>query len=159
GCSTELHPVYALAIHLNDNPTDDMWAIFVRNWGNEGYCSQDQHFLDTNRIAFLIPRPSAAGVQVNTASTFLTNTQEAAGPFVSLVAGQGAIVEFQLPNPEKQARINGELHLRWTLSPGAVATVATPVLRTASVGGAPEPDEVEKRLGKLIKQLPPNARQ
>ncbi len=52
GCATELHPVYALAIHVNDNPLDDTWAIFVRNWGNEGYCSQYQHPLDTNRIAF-----------------------------------------------------------------------------------------------------------
>jgi hypothetical protein len=84
GCATELHPVYALAIHVNDNPLDDTWAIFVRNWGNEGYCSQYQHPLDTNRIAFLIPRASATAVRVGAASTFLTNSREAAGPLVSL---------------------------------------------------------------------------
>ena len=162
GCATELHPVYALAIHVNDNPLDDTWAIFVRNWGNEGYCSQYQHPLDTNRIAFFIPRAAATAVHVNAASTFLTNSNEAAGPFVSLASGQGATVEFRLPDPEKQARINGELHLQWTTAPGAVvavppslATRAVPVVSAAP--GAPRvPEEVEKRLENLHKQLPPD---
>ena len=162
GCATELHPVYALAIHVNDNPLDDTWTIFVRNWGNEGYCSQDQHPLDTNRIAFFIPRAAATAVQVNTASTFLTNSTEAAGPFVALVSGQGATVEFRLPDPEKQARINGELHLQWTTAPGAVVALPpsfTPRAEAvvSAIPGAPRvPEEVEKRLEDLQKQLPPN---
>ncbi len=97
-CSTELHPVYALAIHINSNPLDDTWAIFVRNWGNEGYCSQDQHPLYANRLAFMLPHQSATGVQVNAASTFLTSS-DAGGPYVSLVPRQGALVEFKLPGP------------------------------------------------------------
>ena len=39
--TTESHPVYAMAIN-EDNPTirqynasDEAWAIFLRNWGNE----------------------------------------------------------------------------------------------------------------------------
>ncbi len=119
GCATELHPVYALAIHLNDNPQDDTWAIFVRNWGDEGYCSQDQHYLDTNRIAFQLPHAGATGVDVNVATSFLTNSSDASGPNVTLVGGEGALVEFALPDPEKGARINGELHLKWTVGAGA----------------------------------------
>jgi hypothetical protein len=163
GCATELHPVYALAIHVNDNPLDDTWAMFVRNWGNEGYCSQYQHLLDTNRIAFLIPRASATEVRVNAASTFLTNNNQAAGPFVSFVSGQGAIVEFRLPDPGQQARINGELHLQWTIPPGASVAVAPSAVApravpaAAAAPGIPAvPDEVEKRLENLHKQLPPN---
>lgn len=164
GCATELHPVYALAIHVNDNPLDDTWAIFVRNWGNEGYCSQDQHLLDTNRIAFFLPRPSATAVNVNVASTFLTNSSETGGPFVSLVSGQGAIVEFELPDPDKRARINGELHLQWTTSPGAVATVARPAaavheMHVAAEAMGPRVVEIEQRLGNLEKQVSPEARQ
>jgi len=165
GCATELHPVYALTIHVNDNPQDDTWAIFVRNWGDEGYCSQDQHFLDANRIAFFIPQAGATAVQLNAASTFLTNSNETAGPLVSLIPGQGARVEFQLPDPGKQARINGELHLRWTTS-GAVrppvpsVTVAAnqPEVERAAAAH-PEPEEVEKRIAEVEKQLSPEARQ
>jgi hypothetical protein len=45
-CSTELHPVWAMAVRVKSDPADVVWAIFVRNWGNEGFCSQDQHYLD-----------------------------------------------------------------------------------------------------------------
>jgi hypothetical protein len=166
GCATELHPVYAVAIHVNDNPLDDTWAIFVRNWGNEGYCSQDDHPLDTSRLAFLIPRPSATTVKVDVASTFLTNSSDASGPFVSLVSGQGAIVEFGLPDPANGARINGELHLQWTVAAGAVAvspmiahTAAIHEMHAAAVALGPHLVETERRLATLEKQLPPDARQ
>jgi hypothetical protein len=153
GCATELHPVYALAIHVNDSPTDDTWAVFVRNWGDQGYCSQDQHPLDSTRIAFFIPRPSATAVSLNVASTFLTNNSAAAGPFVSLVPGQGATVEFQLPDSGQQARINGELHLKWT-GPAVTAALVTRAAPLTAAQQPAEPAEVEKRLEELEKQLP-----
>jgi hypothetical protein len=169
GCATELHPVYALAIHINDNPQDDTWAIFVRNWGNEGYCSQDQHYLDLNHIAFFVPRSGATAVQLNTATTFLTNSSETAGPLVSLIPSQGARVEFQLPDPGKQARINGELHLRWTTNAPvarAPAQSVQPGLAAVSPAGTQpvpavtkEPEEVEKRLAEVQEHLPAEARQ
>jgi hypothetical protein len=160
GCAIEMHPVYAMAIHLNDNPSDDTWAIFVRNSGNEGYCSQDQHYLDTNQMAFFIPRPSAKTVQVKTASTFLTNSNEASGPSVSLVSGSGAIVEFGLPDPEKGARINGELHLQWTVAPGASAPVTGTLLHSSpAVFRSNAAVETEQRLEDLVRQLPPDKRQ
>ncbi len=40
-CHPELHPVYAMAILVQDDPNDEVWAIFVRNWGNEGFCSRN----------------------------------------------------------------------------------------------------------------------
>src|SRR6266849_9857038 len=61
-CSTESHPVYAMAIHVEDDPADDVWAMFVRNWGNEGFCSDKDHqfaFTD-NTYTFRLPwRPGA----------------------------------------------------------------------------------------------------
>ena len=174
GCATEMHPVYALAIHTNSDPQDDTWAIFVRNWGDEGYCSQYQHPLDTNRIAFLIPHPSASAVQVNVATTFLTNSNQASGPAVSLVLGQGATVEFDLPAPEAGARINGELHLQWTAgaagSPAARAAEAArvgiaeraatmrPAVSPAVMAAHPVAIEGEKRLDQLLSQLPADKR-
>jgi hypothetical protein len=164
GCATELHPVYALAIHLNDNPEDDTWAIFARNWGDEGYCSQDQHYLDANRIAFFLPRRGATSVSVNIATSFLTNSTETSGPGVTLAAGQGATVEFGLPNPEKGARINGELHLKWTVGAGGVALphavlASHMVAHTAFEALGPHRVETEKRLSTLEGQLTPEKRQ
>ena len=171
GCATELHPVYGLAIHVNDNPSDDTWAIFVRNWGDEGYCSQEGHPLDTASMAFLIPRAAASAVKVGAASTFLTNSGGASGPAVSLVPGQGAVVAFGLPDPTQGARINGELHLQWTTAGGGAPAIVRsgPVAIVHSGGGAPaivstppgEPPapEVEERLKEMQMGLPEAARQ
>jgi hypothetical protein len=158
GCATELHPVYALALQVNNNPGDDTWAMFVRNWGDEGYCSQDQHYLDTNRIAFRISRPGATGVSVNVATSFLTNSSEASGPKVTLLPGQGALVEFGLPDPTKGARINGELHLQWTVGPQAAQPMKAVFLHASAALG-PRLVETEKRLTTLTGQLTPERRQ
>ena len=155
GCATELHPVYAIAIHVQDNPADDVWAIFVRNSGDEGYCSQEQHYVNTNRIAFLIPRPAAIAVSVTTA-TFLTNNTQSSGPGVSLVSGTGAVVEFGLPDPTAGARINGELHLRWTVGPiGGRLPIAQKrsVAAGSPVAKANPSIESEERLAELERGL------
>ncbi len=52
---TELHPLWGLAVQIASSPGEEDWAIFARNWGNEGECSQDQHFLNVSRLKFLIP--------------------------------------------------------------------------------------------------------
>jgi hypothetical protein len=162
GCATEMHPVYALAIHTNSDPLDDTWAVFARNWGDEGYCSQEQHPLDTTRIAFMIPHAGAAAVQVNVATTFLTNNSQVSGPAVSVVSGQGAIVEFDLPGPDAGARLNGELHLQWTAGAGgspaarAAETRAEPArLPVAELATRVPAPESEARLASLVQQLPP----
>jgi hypothetical protein len=158
GCATEMHPVYGMAVHVKDDPNDDTWAIFVRNSGDEGYCSQDQHYLDATRIAFVVPRPGAATVGVNTA-TFLTNSSQASGPSVSVVPGTGAVVAFGLPDPSAGARINGELHLRWTVAPGAPLRVVAPL--RAAIPAAARPQgaiESEASLTALTASLPADRR-
>jgi hypothetical protein len=64
---SELHPVYLMAIHEKaDDPDDDVWGIFARNWDNEGYCSQNQHFLSLkdNQISVVLPIfPVPAGLR------------------------------------------------------------------------------------------------
>jgi hypothetical protein len=48
GFSTEIHPVHAIAIRTKEEPDDNSgtvveeWGYFVRNWGNEGECSQER---------------------------------------------------------------------------------------------------------------------
>lgn len=61
GGHTELHPVYAMFVHLRgDDPAQAQWAFFVRNWGNEGYCTSDQEnlYLRDQLVKVLIPNAS-----------------------------------------------------------------------------------------------------
>jgi hypothetical protein len=112
-CSSEIHPVWALAINVSDNPNDDVWAMFVRNWGDEGFCGRGQHqlFLPGDQYVFRLPwRPGASSVAVigsefkGRSSFWIT---------VESVVNEGVTVTFPMPDPKNGQRINGELHLRW----------------------------------------------
>jgi hypothetical protein len=168
-CHTELHPVWAMAIHLRDDPTDDQWAIFVRNWGNEGFCSREQHdlYLDDNVYTFRLPwRPGATAVAV--ASTeFLTNNGGVWGPALQPVPTgplAGANISFGLNDPANQARVNGVLHLRWTGGtsvPAAIAAVtsASHALTAFHVASNVEsPAMAERRLNALRVAMSPAQR-
>lgn len=119
GAPAELHPVYALAIETSTDPTDTSWAFFVRNFGNEGMCSSQDHPLDlpTGSYTLRLPWPKgASGVRV-TSTTFLTDSDSPAsvyqGPFVQ----HGYIeIAFKLPD---HSLVDGEIHLAVGEPPGA----------------------------------------
>ncbi len=75
-------------------------------------------------------------------------------------------MEFKLPDPDKQSRINGELHLQWTASPAHVSSlppgesIEPNVLATGESAAdiAASSVEVEKRPSNLENQLSPEAR-
>src|SRR5205823_10088349 len=117
---SELHPIYAMAIRINEDPNDETWVIFVRNWGNEGYCSELAHPLDSQTITFRLPMTGAIGMTWT--STFYP-PGEASKPYVDLAYDEqhrleGALVSFNLPSPDEGALITGKLHLRWSFTPG-----------------------------------------
>ena len=43
GGYSELHPIYMLAIETSPDPQDNVWMIFIRTWGNQGWCSKQRH--------------------------------------------------------------------------------------------------------------------
>ena len=49
---SELHPLYAMALRrdaVSNDPSDEGWLMFVRNRGDEGFCSSqlwDSGFTD-----------------------------------------------------------------------------------------------------------------
>jgi hypothetical protein len=116
-CHSELHPVYALAIEIEDKGDDNTWAIFVRNWGNEGFCSQFDHQLQTpgNRITMFLPRVSA-GAPMLLSSTEFNASDKSTTPFptVEHVAGQGTKLTFTLPPPDKHSLAELILHMKWS---------------------------------------------
>jgi hypothetical protein len=176
-CGAELHPVYAMAIHVNDNLEDDQWAIFVRNWGDEGYCSSGQERIEPTQpfvFSFRFKRPGALTVESTPATssdpagqfgtTFRGDSDNGAnglawsGP--SLIPNEGAVVTFYLPPSSQGGWINGMLHLKWTVSskpnptmfrkmPNSLASSLT-VLRRLG-----ESAEVEANTSRLIERLTP----
>ncbi len=150
---TELHPVYALAIRVNDDPADETWAIFVRNWGNEGWCSQDTHYLDLrdSTYTFRLPwRGSAAGFSVRGDRTvFRTNGAAASGPDVGPDPGRSVLVSFHLPAPDTNPRVHGELHLKWNVGGPAGGTVSPPA---PPAGGPIQPDSMVQNIDGAVDQ-------
>lgn len=158
-CRTELHPVWAMAIRVKADPSDEVWAIFVRRSGDEGFCSSMQHVLGlpNNTYTFRMPwMPNALSGEVKQA-TFLTQLGQAAGPMVTFSPNQGVLVSFTLPS--KNEMLNGELHLRWVGvglggQPPAVGTRSTVETR-AVPGPMEEDDEPESALRQMIEKMPP----
>lgn len=152
---TELHPVFGLAIHVSNDLNADTWAIFVRNRGDEGYCSSGEENLITTTMSFLLPNPAATNVQlVSSEFLFGPDSMSAAdkslvtGPNVTLVPGQGGLVTFTMPGPNSGPRLNGSLQLKWTVSGTPMrATIIThpgvvPQIKAATQLVTADPEEL-----------------
>ena len=116
-CRSEVHPVYALAIEIDDSPGDNTWAIFVRNWGNEGFCSALDHQMDfdQNQVKLFLPRLSNGTSAVLPSTEFAaTDTSVTTFPAITQVQGQGTEMTFTLPGPQEHALAELVLHLQWT---------------------------------------------
>jgi hypothetical protein len=121
---SELHPVLGLAIHVQNSQTDDEWALFVRNSGNEGPCSQQPVYWGATQITFFIPRAYATQVRMVSPEEWAHAPRDhaaalpqATGPNIALVVNQGALVTFNLPPPENRVSLDTVFHLVWTTNP------------------------------------------
>jgi hypothetical protein len=110
GCEQELHPIYVLAIHMKDDPDDDVWAILLNNAGEQGSCGHKvigAHLGDKKPFRLRLWRPTALRQEgmvvtsvVEAPGTQLMHPQN--GPEKrSTVSLQGvdAIIDFSLPTP------------------------------------------------------------
>jgi hypothetical protein len=162
-CGSELHPVWVFALRVNDSPNDETWAMFVRNWGNEGFCGDQEHYLDLQTIRIRLPwRAGATSVAVQKAE-FLTNNSQVTGPSLEPVTNQSVSVVFTLPPPEAHARVNGVLHLQW--SGAAVAARAQAAVNVADLRAriarqkVRDGAEPEERVTGALARMPAAARQ
>ncbi len=160
-CVSELHPTWVLAIHVQDDPDDDVWAVFMRNWGNEGFCSSAQHEVSWPRDRFTLTLPwraGAAAVELHDATRFLANAEGVSGWWRD-EPGEAVTLTLALPPPSARTRVHGELHLRWS-----GPTVRSGV-RGRAKGSPPAPAEWEEQGGEaealvdeLLARLPPGKR-
>jgi hypothetical protein len=136
------------------NPNDDTWAIWVANYGSEGYCStRALHVLDGDdsiigrtslpTLSFRLPwAKDAAGrpmedVQVLDATNFALHAAKDIGRTdaiydVAINRGASIIVTFHMWPSDAQPYWFGELHLKWQHALGPLIETLPPVLLTPS---------------------------
>lgn len=118
GPKSEIHPVYGLAMHVENLPGDDAqderWAIFVRNQGDEGFCSHLEHQLPLSDISILIPHENATGAQI-VQPDFRTNNGSVTMDTPHYENG-GLLLTFHLGPPENGAMVDGSFTVHWTTS-------------------------------------------
>jgi len=163
-CHTELHPTYAMAIHTQESRTDDRWAVFARNWGDEGSCGNDQVPVGMGSFSMRLGHPFAVSVVINEAEFVARNgiydegTTVLTPPLVGWnldthVVNPGTpeaavILTMTVPRGTWRPVMLGELALTWTerlvMSPAARAALAasqksftvSAVARAAAVAAA-----------------------
>jgi len=117
----ESHPAWAMAVHANTDFGDDTWAFFVRNFGNEGYCSESQHYIayPDNQYTFRLPWPAGASGGTIKSQFIRTNGAANNQPQISFIPGQAVLLTFSgIPDGlTGRVLIGGELHLSWSGSP------------------------------------------
>jgi hypothetical protein len=155
--ATESHPVYAMAIQSHLDRSEDVWVFFVRNYGDEGYCGKLYSPLVTwpnNQFTFRLPwKPGATAVSV-TGPQFYANYLNAF-PQIIWSPNEGVLVTFPNipPGTQQEARVNGELHLKWDSE--SVVVFPPCGRRQASVDSEKEDQEPEKIVARIIADMTP----
>jgi len=135
-CGSEIHPVLVMAVHVREDLSEDVWAIFARNWGDEGFCSHESVLApELSTVYLTLPWPSnvPAGPPPVTEKTTWQKSAFGGGeqiqiktfPFVSGAQPLVLVVEFDLGDPDKAPMVNGELHLNWTAAGATTGSVST----------------------------------
>ena len=113
---SELHPAFAMAMLVNDDPHDDRWAMFVRTWGDEGWCSGQLYSAAPPRAPngwkvykFRLPwRPGATGVTWDNGD-FLGRTDWSMDVTPDVNDGVYVTFSFFQGTGDQAPRINGTL--------------------------------------------------
>lgn len=110
GCEQELHPIYVLAIHMKDDPNDDVWAIMLNNAGEQGSCGHSvigAHLGDRRPFRLRLWRPTAlrqegmvvTGVAEAPGTEFMGPKNGPEKRSTVSLEGLDAIIDFSLPTP------------------------------------------------------------
>ncbi len=161
GCRSEIHPAYAVAIQLNESKGSNKWAVFARNWGDEGFCSHLDHQLDLSStggaIHLVLPYKSTGAPVVKTAEFASSNSQASQCPSFSFRANEGEEVSIPLPSPTDEGLTELIVEFTWPdgASPVEYRQVGKAALKEMfakrkSAAAKPRPKEsAEEHMGRL----------
>jgi hypothetical protein len=157
-CGTELHPVWAIFVHTKDDPNDDVWAFFVRNWGDEGFCSTNDHQTADQTFTVWLPRLGASNVVIKYPETVVRTTHTVPVYKIAMAQGGGAaLASFNLSPPTEHSMIFGELHLKWKTPVPRRIVAGSPVFQKfldGKKGAGKDDDSVEAALTERLGRLP-----
>lgn len=116
GCRSELHPAYAVALQVDASRAANKWALFARNFGDEGDCSTQQHPLGGKQVKILLPysgtgTPELVSPETQFATTDPSNIHF---PTIHFIPGQGILVEFSLTDASSADLAELFLTVKWT---------------------------------------------
>lgn len=126
GGYTEMHPVFAIALKLGSNPTtdggeDQHWAFFVRNFGNEGECSQNTHYWGTSHFQsgaavyyVQLPWPDGA-TQVKVIENQEWAWQSGSASWIGEYEQGLTVLKAVFPNNGGQNGMDGDFTLHYTI--------------------------------------------
>jgi hypothetical protein len=163
-CGTELHPAWAFFLHVKNDPKDDVWAFFMRNWGNEGFCSTNEHKPASAReFTVRLPRLWAGGVELTAETRVGMNYPGSPYSLQMAAGGDGADFGVTLPPADDHGIVFGELHLKWKLRlPNSAIEILSQQnsnrddflrQREAEIANA-QHDDVEEQLTERLSKLP-----
>lgn len=123
GCRSEFHPAYAVAIQVDESPQSNTWAIFARNWGDEGFCSHLDHELDLSSTAqaihLVLPYKSSTAPIVKSQDVASSITQASQCPAYRFLPDRGEEVTIPLPAAAEHGLT--EVFVQFTWANGASA--------------------------------------
>ena len=140
GGYSESHPVYAMAVLMNialgQGTLEETWDFFIRNYGNEGMCSENMHYWDGVSGAYYVEFPwpkdkngyAASNVSAGATQAWFWSPSGAALPAApQLEMDQGppatptrSYLEVALPGG---SGLSGEITLRYTVPLGFAPTM------------------------------------
>jgi hypothetical protein len=170
---SEIHPLYAMATkrdNFGNDATHEDWLMFVRNLGDEGFCSSTLWEAGFEDYTFRLPwLPDMKWVDVDWDDTQFEGTNGTSGPTVAAIpaplANAGVYVTFHLGPASNDPYIDGSLKLVWTpgiampglrIVPGPIARVTT--ARPAAPAETESSDEIEQKIGAVEASLTPAQR-
>lgn len=112
---SELNPVYAMFVHVQDDATQDRWAFFVKNWGNEGFCGDNEENLDRRTILVRIRHPGATSFSFSE-NVYVYGDDEGERNqqnWTYQPLQDGVLLTFSLRDPSKQVGFVGDLTFNW----------------------------------------------
>ncbi|HTW85488.1 MAG TPA: hypothetical protein VMD91_15570 [Candidatus Sulfotelmatobacter sp.] len=131
GGYTEVHPVLAMAVltgeKMSGDGVDETWAFFIRNQGDEGECSENEHLWNGLAGAYALqvqwPKDATKVSLAGSSSDVWTSWKAGvSGPTLEQQS-PWTYVEFSLPSPTSSSDgIDGTFTLHYTLKDPAKHT-------------------------------------
>lgn len=173
-CGSEIHPTFGLAVHIKYEPGDDQWAIFGRNWGDEGFCATGE-VVDQNLKTLYLTLPWYPGA-ADTAPVVTWDQWEKNGEATQVTTfpqftqvgsarrGTGFVVQLDLGDAALGPLVHGEIHLKWDMQTGvtsasAPAEAVKEVVAEKKSEAANSESEPEKAFAKYVSGLKPEVRE